>query len=72
MDDRPVDLAVHSMPQAHELAQQPARIRSGRIKMLLVLALLPLLLLWPFTTLRITLAAALALILLDGGGSHLT
>ena len=38
MDDRPVDLAVHSMPQAHELAQQPARIRSGRIKMLLVLA----------------------------------
>lgn len=38
MDDRPVDFAVHSMPQAHELAQQPERIRSGRIKMLLVLA----------------------------------
>jgi hypothetical protein len=37
MDDRPVDFAVHSMPQAHELAQQPERIRSGRIKMLLVL-----------------------------------
>jgi len=39
MDDRPVDLAVHSMPQAHELAQQSARIRSGRVKMLLVLAM---------------------------------
>jgi hypothetical protein len=39
MDDRPVDFAVHSMPQAHELAQQPERIRSGRIKMLLVLAM---------------------------------
>lgn len=38
IDDRPVDFAVHSMPQAHELAQQPERIRSGRIKMLLVLA----------------------------------
>jgi hypothetical protein len=38
IDDRPVDFAVHSMPQAHELEQQPARIRSGRIKMLLVLA----------------------------------
>ena len=38
MDDRPVDFAVHSMPQPQDWAQQPARIRSGRIKMLLVLA----------------------------------
>jgi len=38
MEDRPVDLAVHSMPQAHGFAQQPSRTRSGRLKMLLVLA----------------------------------
>ena len=38
MDDRPVDFAVHSMPQPQDWEQQPARIRSGRLKMLLVLA----------------------------------
>ena len=38
MDDRPVDFAVHSMPQPQDWAQQPARTRSGRLKMLLVLA----------------------------------
>jgi hypothetical protein len=38
MDDRPVDFSVHSMPQPQDWTQQPARTRSGRFKMLLVLA----------------------------------
>jgi len=38
MDDRPVDFAVHSMPQPQDWTEQPARVRSGRLKMLLVLA----------------------------------
>ncbi len=38
MDDRPVDFAVHSQPQPEDWGQQVERTRSGRLKMLLVLA----------------------------------
>ena len=36
-DDRPVQLAVHSMPTPQDLQAEPDRTRSGRLKMLLVL-----------------------------------
>ena len=36
-DDRPVELAVHSMPMPQDMQAEPERTRNGRLKMLLVL-----------------------------------
>ena len=36
-DDRPVELAVHSMPTPQDMQESPGRTRDGRMKMLLVL-----------------------------------
>lgn len=36
-DDRPVELAVHSMPMPQDMQAGPDRTRNGRLKMLLVL-----------------------------------